>query len=98
MLALTRDKNAVLLPVKIVPGASRTRYLGPWQGHARIAVAAPPERGKANKAVIAYLADLMGVRKRDVSIVAGQTAPTKRVRIERTTVEAALAALQAAQS
>ena len=94
MLELTREQNAVLLPVKIVPGASRTRYLGEWQGRARIAVAAPPEKGKADNAVIAFLAGRLGVRKGDVSIVAGHHAPLKTVRINRVTAEAVQAALQ----
>jgi len=94
MLDLTALNNAVLLRVKIVPGSSRTRCLGLWGGRARIAVAAPPEKGKANKAVVVFLADLLGVRKGDVSIVSGNTTPQKTVRIERVTEAAVRAALE----
>lgn len=82
MLKITAESGAVLLPVKIVPGASRTRYLGEWQGRARIAVAAAPEKGKANAALAEFLADLFGVSKRAVIVVAGKTVPLKTVRIE----------------
>ena len=82
MIRLTTDANAVLLPVKVVPGASRTRYLGEWQERARIAVAAPPEKGKANAALTDFLTDLLGVSKRAVSVVAGAGTPLKTVRIE----------------
>ena len=94
MLKLTAEQNAVLVPVKAVPGASRTRYLGSWQQRARIAVAAAPEKGKANKAIIEFLAGLLSVRKRDVTIVAGHTSPLKTIRIERVTPEAVRTALQ----
>ena len=94
MLDLTTEENAVWVPVKIVPGASRTRYLGPWQGRARIAVAAPAEKGRANKAVIAFFADLVSVRKGDVTIIAGQTSPTKMIRIEGVALEVVRTALQ----
>ena len=98
MLELTAEKNGVLLGVKAVPGASRTRLLGEWDGRAKIALAAPPEKGKANEALIALLAELLAVRKRDVSVVAGHSSPVKTIRIERVTVDDVRAALQPARS
>ncbi len=93
VLRLTVEDNAVLLPVKIVPGASRTRFLGEWDGRARIAVAAPPEKGRANRAVLDFLAKRLGAAKKDVSVVAGLTATLKTVRIDRATADAVRAAL-----
>ena len=43
MIELTVREDAVLLPVKVVPGASRTKIVGPLAGRLKIAVAAPPE-------------------------------------------------------
>lgn len=94
MLQLTLEGSAVLLPVKVVPGASRTRFLGEWEGRARIAIAAAAEKGKANAALSAFLAKLLSVRKRDVTVVAGLTSPLKIIRIEGVTVDAVRAALQ----
>ena len=94
MLELTAEENAVLLKVKVVPGASRTRYLGPWQGRARIAVAAAAEKGKANKTLVAFLADLLSVRKSDVTVISGHVSPIKTIRIERITLETVLAAFR----
>ncbi len=94
MLELGSEENAVLLPVKVVPGASRTRYLVEYDKRARIAVAAPAERGKANKAVIALLANLLGVRRRDLTIVRGAASAVKTIRIERVTARTVRAALQ----
>jgi uncharacterized protein (TIGR00251 family) len=56
----------------VVPGASRERIAGLHDGRVRIAVSAPPERGKANKALIAFVAATLGLRKNQVSIVRGE--------------------------
>ena len=98
MLELKLDGEAVLLPVKVVPGASRTRILGEWGWRARIAVAAAPEKGKANAALTAFLAKLLAVRKRDVNVVAGHASPVKTIGIERVTIDAVRAALEPDQS
>ena len=94
MLAISDSGGAVLLPVKIVPGASRTKYLGEWQGRARIAVAAPPEKGKANQAVVAFLGELLGVDKRQIAVITGLTSPLKTIRIEGVASSAVQAAFQ----
>jgi len=94
VLQLTLEGEAVLLPVKVVPGASRTRFLGEWEGRARIAVAAAPEKGMANAALAAFLAKLLSVRKRDVTVVVGHTSPLKTIRIEGVDVDAVRARLQ----
>lgn len=82
MLELTAEEHGVLLKIKVVPGASRTRLLGHWDGRVKVAVAAPPEKGKANRALVAFLAGRLGLRKRDVRVVSGKTGPLKTVRLE----------------
>ncbi len=94
MLDVTAEENAVLLLVKVVAGASRTRLLGEWDGRAKVAVAAPAEKGRANKAVIAFLAELLAVRTSDITLVAGHTSSLKTIRIERVTGDVVRAALQ----
>ena len=42
----------------------------------------PPEKGKANAELIKFLAKTVGIPTAQVSIVSGQTARTKRIRIE----------------
>ena len=100
MLELRLEGEAVLLPVKVVPGASRTRFLGEWDGRARIAVAAAAEKGKANAALTAFLAKLLGIRKRDVTVVAGLASSVKMIKIEsgHAGIDGVRAALEAAQS
>lgn len=88
----------MLLPVKVVPGASRTRVMGEWDGRLKVAVAAAPEKGKANRAVCETIAKLLGVRHQQVRVVSGETSPVKTIRIEDVSVEAVRQALDRARS
>jgi len=94
MLDIDSEENAVVLKVKVVPGASRTRYMGELDAQAKIAVSAAPEKGKANKELIAYLAEILGASKRDITILSGHTAPQKKIRIANVTEDAVRAALE----
>jgi len=70
------------LPVKVVPKSSRDRIVG-WVGDAlKICVTAPPEKGRANDAVEALLADALGLPKEQVRITAGLSSPRKSVQID----------------
>ncbi|HUO09075.1 MAG TPA: DUF167 domain-containing protein [Phycisphaerae bacterium] len=73
--------GAVFLQVKVVPNSSRTQIAGMLGEALKIKVAQPPEEGKANRAVEELLAEVMGVAKGNVSVVAGMTRPQKVVRI-----------------
>jgi uncharacterized protein (TIGR00251 family) len=64
-----------------VPGASRSEIVGSLGSRLKVRVAAPPEGGRANRAVVDLLRAWLGVR--EVVIVAGQGGPEKTVRIER---------------
>jgi uncharacterized protein (TIGR00251 family) len=66
------------LRLKVVPGASRDQVVGPLGDRLKVKVAAPPEAGKANRAVCALLAALTGGR---AEVVAGQGNPEKTVRV-----------------
>lgn len=68
--------------VKVVPGSSRTVFCGLHDGMIKVKLAAPPEKGKANKALIDYLAGVLRVKKNTVAIASGQTSPIKQLVIE----------------
>ena len=69
------------LKVKVVPGSSRDQIVG-WLGDAlKIKVAAPPEKGKVNEAVIALVAERLGVARDAVEIVAGHSSAQKELSI-----------------
>ena len=71
----------VLLRVKVVPGASRDAIAGLLGDRLKIRVAAPPEDGKANAALLRFLAQKLGVRESQLEIVAGHGAPRKLVAV-----------------
>jgi uncharacterized protein (TIGR00251 family) len=81
-LQIQEDEQGVVLVAKIVPGSSKTALAGALDGMVKIKVAAPPEKGKANQCLIAFLARLLGVKKNGIHIVSGQTNPVKHVKIE----------------
>jgi len=83
----------VLLRVKVVPGASRSRVMGLLGDRLKVAVAAPPEDGKANRAVCELLAGQLGVGVRSVTVTAGHTQPQKTLAIMGMTRAAVLARL-----
>jgi uncharacterized protein (TIGR00251 family) len=66
-----------LLHVKVVPGSSRDRVAGRYGQGVKVQVSAPPEDGKANKAVIAVLAEALGVKPGQVTLVRGHAQPRK---------------------
>jgi uncharacterized protein (TIGR00251 family) len=69
------------LRIRVSPGARRTEIVG-RQGEAwKIRVAAPPERGRANDAVLRVLAERLGVPGGNLTLVAGHTARDKVVEL-----------------
>ncbi len=93
---LTATADGIRLHVKVVPGASRTKIAGVLGDRLKLAVAAPPEGGKANRAVCELLAEFFGVAERDVLITAGQSQPMKTIEIVGVTACAATEKLRAA--
>ena len=77
----TDSAKRTLLPVKAVPGASRDAISGVLGGRLKVRVSAPPEGGKANRAICALLAKALGVKRGEVEIVSGQTSAEKVVGI-----------------
>ncbi len=70
------------LTVKVIPKSSRNEIAGRMaDGTLKVKIAAPPEKGKANEELRAFLAREYGVPQRDVVIVSGETSHRKRVRI-----------------
>jgi len=81
-------QNWVRLPavarveVTVSPGAARSELVGRHGPGWRARISAPPERGKANRALEELLADVLGVRRDRVAVVAGQTSRRKVVEVE----------------
>ncbi len=82
MIELTVKAGVATFAVRVSPGAAKTRILGEHDGALKISVAAAPEKGKANKAVVDYVARLFAVRKADVEVISGLSSKDKRVAIK----------------
>jgi uncharacterized protein len=80
-LEIQTVQGGVGFVVKVVPGSSRTSIAGTLDSMLKVKVAAPPEKGKANQALIGFLALTLGVRKGDIAITHGLTKPVKHVTV-----------------
>ena len=85
--------GGAVLELHVQPRASRTRVVGEHDGRLKLQLAAPPVDGEANAALLAFLADALGVKRADVALLAGETGRRKRVRVAGIGAAAAAATL-----
>ena len=78
-LTIENTEGGVVFSAKIVPGSSRTCICGLLDGMLKIKISAQPEKGKANRSLVEFLAKQLGVKKSAISIISGQTNPIKQV-------------------
>jgi uncharacterized protein (TIGR00251 family) len=70
------------LAIKAIPGAPRNEVCG-WLGEAlKVKIHAPPVEGRANDALVEFLAEALGVHRRAVTLVRGDTSRHKTIRID----------------
>jgi uncharacterized protein len=74
--------GGVELVLTVQPRASRTRIVGEHGDCLRVQLAAPPVDGEANAALVSLLAKQLGIAKRQVRLLSGDTARRKRVLLE----------------
>lgn len=86
-MKVQKTANGYILPVQVLPGSSRNQVRGEYGGRVKLAISAPPEGGKANKALCEFLAENLGVRKSDVHVVAGKTSRLKEVMVKNVSKE-----------
>jgi len=72
----------LILELHVQPGAARSEFAGRHGERIKVRLAAPAVEGKANAALIAFLAGHFGVPRRNVRIAAGLKSRKKRVVIE----------------
>lgn len=85
---MTRDflevrEHALHLHLKVVPGGAKSHVVGPYGDRLRVKVSAPPEGGKANRAVLALLAERLGLPAKQLAVVRGHGSPQKTVALPR---------------
>ncbi len=78
----------ITLTLHIQPGAKKTEFAGLHGDALKIRLAAPPVDGKANEALLRFLADALSLPKSAVSLKSGQTSRRKVLEIRGATQEA----------
>jgi len=72
----------MILKIKVTPSSRTTAIAGFMaDGTIKIRIAAAPEKGKANKALIDFLASLLAIPKDKIEIVSGETSHIKLIKI-----------------
>lgn len=79
--------GAVTFDILVQPRASRAQIGPRHDGRIKVAVTAPPVDGEANAAVIALLADALGVSRSAVTVVAGAASRRKTIRVDGITLD-----------
>ncbi len=70
------------LAIKAIPGAPKNQVCG-WLGEAlKVKIHAPPVEGRANDALVEFLAETLGVHRRAVTLVRGDLSRQKLMRID----------------
>jgi hypothetical protein len=78
MIAVNDHAEGCVLPVRAQPGARRSGVQGEQAGALKVAVTAPPEDGRANRALIEELCKALSVKRSQVELIGGQTSRDKR--------------------
>ncbi|MBA2607805.1 MAG: YggU family protein [Actinobacteria bacterium] len=76
------EDGTAVVRLHVQPGAGKTAVVGRHGDAIKVRVAAPPEGGRANDAVVALVAQTFDVKLASVSLVSGQTSRAKRVQID----------------
>jgi len=76
-LELVSVAGGTRLRLRVKPGARKTAIVGVHGGALKVAVAAAPEKGKANRAVVKLLAEVLDLPASAVTIAAGETSQDK---------------------
>ncbi|PLK50031.1 DUF167 domain-containing protein [Uliginosibacterium sp. TH139] len=74
--------GAFTLSLHVQPGAKRTAFAGLHGEALKVRLAAPPVEGKANACLQTFFAEALGLPKRAVTLLSGETSRQKVLRIE----------------
>lgn len=89
---LEYDDGVARLYLRVTPNASKNEITGEWRGEdVRLAVrvSAPPDKGRANAAVVKLLAAHFNVSKSSVTIISGETRRLKTAEIKGANIKTA---------
>ena len=97
-LRVQTHDGAVSFAVRVAPRAAREAIAGVHDGALKVSLTAPPVEGAANDALLRLLAKTLGVPRRAVTLLHGEQARSKTVRVEGLDAEQLRTALSAAST
>ncbi|XPV74848.1 MAG: DUF167 domain-containing protein [Desulfovibrio sp.] len=68
-----RAEGEWLIHVWVQPGAKKNEVVGTYQENLKVRLSAPAVDNKANKALVVFMAKVLGAKKKQVTLVSGQT-------------------------
>jgi len=80
-LSLRDTPEGCILPVRVHPGARKNEITGVHDGALKISLTTPPTDGRANEALMAFLAKFLKVQRAHITLVTGATNRTKTLRV-----------------
>jgi uncharacterized protein (TIGR00251 family) len=92
-LAIRDIPDGCTLSVRVHPGARRNAITGIHDGALKVSLTTPPTDGRANQALIAFLAGQLNIPRARVTLLSGATSRTKSLRIAGLTAAQLRAAL-----
>ena len=81
MIPIRDTPSGATFQVKVHPRARKNAITGVVGEELKLAITAPPVEGRANEAVIAYLAEFLNVARSSVTIAAGESSRQKLIRV-----------------
>jgi uncharacterized protein len=93
-LNLRATTNGCTLNVRVHPGARRNAITGTHDGALKISLTTPPTDGRANAALIAFLAEHLNIPRARITLTTGATSRSKTLPLEGLTPDALSAALE----
>jgi uncharacterized protein (TIGR00251 family) len=93
-LKIAQSPNGINFQIKVVPASSKTCFEGIYDDMLKVKLSAAPEKGKANKALVDFLAEKLGIKKKFIKVVSGQTSKTKKIAVEQITPQELLEKLR----
>jgi uncharacterized protein len=80
-LSANKDIQGTRLAVKVSPNAGKNEITGLKEDVLQVRIAAPPDKGKANKELIDFLSEQLGLKKSAIAITRGLTSRNKVISV-----------------
>ena len=81
MLKITKTAAGAAFRVRVQPGASKNEIVGVHEDALRVRVSAAPVQGKANRALVQFLAKQLRLKRSQVEIIRGHTSRIKTIHV-----------------